>query len=465
MVGLKHFSVFACLVLTTSLTTYAQTAEPQDTTTTIITLEEALQIALSENASVKVADKEITRTGYARKGSYASLYPDISASASFQRTLKKQKMYMDGIPGMEDGMEVGRWNTWNAGVSASMPLINAQLWESLKISDKDVELAVEKARDSRLQMVTQVKNAYFACLLAKEAYDVYTRVYENAVENLEQTQLKYNAQRASELDLARAKTNVASAVPNMYDAESNIILTLWQLKAVMGVDLEANIDVAGSLSDWAGHMLYDTGELASIDLDRNSTMRQLAIQADQLASSVKMQQFANIPSLALAFSYSFNAMENEWNFSEYKWSPYSYVGISLSIPIFAGGRRSMAIKQAKVQATELDIQRINTERQLKIAIRQYLNTMDTQIKSMSSAQSAVESAQKAYDIASKSYSVGRSTLTDLNVSQLALTQAQLTVSQAIYYFLVAKSNLEEVLGADFIDEQGNVQLNKTYGNE
>ena len=62
---------------------------------TIITLEQALQIALSENASVKVADKEIERTGYARKGSYASLYPSVDGSGMFQRTIKKQVMYMD----------------------------------------------------------------------------------------------------------------------------------------------------------------------------------------------------------------------------------------------------------------------------------------------------------------------------------------------------------------------------------
>jgi len=465
MIGTKLLSAAVCLLLTSLSVSYAQEAATQDSSTTIITLEEALQIALSENASVKIADQEIVRTGYARKGTYSSLYPDINISASFQRTLKKQKMYVDNVPGMESGMEVGRWNMASAGLTASMPLINAQLWESLKISDMDVELAVEKARGSRLEMVTQVKKAYFACLLAREAYDVYTRVYENAVENLQQTQLKYNAQRASELDLTRAKTNVASAVPNMYDAESNIILTLWQLKAVMGVDLEADIDVAGSLSDWVDHMLYDAAQLSAMELDRNATMRQLAIQADQLAASVKMQQYANIPSLSLSFSYSYNASDNGWNFTQYNWNPYSYAGISLNIPIFAGGRRSNAIRQAKVKATELDIQRMNTERQLKISIRQYLNTMDTQMKSMSSAQSAVESAQKAYDIASKSYNVGRSTLTDLNVSQLALTQAQLTVSQAIYYFLVAKSGLEEILGADFIDGDGNVQLNKTYDNE
>ena len=73
-------------------------AQAADTTAapTLLSLEDALRIALSENASVKVADREIERTGYARKGTYAALYPQINGSASYQRTIKKQVMYMDG---------------------------------------------------------------------------------------------------------------------------------------------------------------------------------------------------------------------------------------------------------------------------------------------------------------------------------------------------------------------------------
>ena len=482
-------------------------AAPQETVAeapAVITLEQALQIALSENASVKVADKEIERTGYARKGSYAALFPSIDGSASYQRTIKKQVMYMDGggfdigsmlgetlgtylmplymqhpdVPfptpqqpeeeeggGSNEGFQVGRWNTWSAGISASMPLVNAQLWKSLRISDQDVELAVEKARGSRLETVTQVKQAFFACLLAREAFNVYKSVYENAYENLQQIQRKYNAQKASELDLTRAKTTLANAIPNVYDAESSMILSLWQLKAVMGVDLEENIDVAGSLGDYAEHMFYDLHSSEELDLENNTTLRQLAIQAEQLANTIQLQKYASLPSLAMSFSYNLNAMTNDFKFSEYKWSPYSFVGLSLNIPIFAGGKRANAVRQANVQAAELDIQRANTERQLKIAIRQYLNTMETSMKSYSAAQSAVETAQKAYDIARKSYDVGRSTLTDLNDAQLGLTQTQLTLSQAVYNFVVAKANLESTLGADFIDAQGNVQLNNTYDNE
>ena len=64
-------------------------------TPVVISLEQALKIALSENIAVKVADKEIERTKYAKKGTYASLFPQIDASGAYQRTIKKQVMYMD----------------------------------------------------------------------------------------------------------------------------------------------------------------------------------------------------------------------------------------------------------------------------------------------------------------------------------------------------------------------------------
>lgn len=415
-----------------------------------ITLGEALQIALSENPSVKVADKEIEVKKYAKKGSYAALFPDVNASGSFNRTLKKQVMTMD-MGGQSMSIEVGRWNTVNGGVSATMPLVNAQLWKSLKISGEDVELAVEKARSSRLEMVNQVKQAWYGVLLAKEADKVYRSVYENAVQNCELTEKKYNASRASELDLTRAKTSVANAVPGMYQAENAVYLALWQLKAVMGIDLDAAVDVADSLNAYAGELgsgLFPDAE----DLSGNSSLRQLEMQAEQLANSIKVQKYANLPSLALAASYTVNAMENELNFSQYDWFPYSYVALSLSIPIFAGGKRHSAVRQARLQAEELDIQRENTERQLRIAIRQSLSTMETAAKSYTSALDALESAEKAYDIASKSYEVGRSTLTDLNDARLALTQAQLSASQAIYNYVVAKAGLESTLGTDYTEQ-------------
>ena len=443
---------------------------------TVLSLEQAIRIALSENIAIRVADKDIERAEYARKGSYASLFPQVDGSGSYSRTIKKQVMYMDfdmgsmmgGGGGGNDeasgaetkaggggggaskggGIEVGRWNTFSTGIQASMPLVNAQLWKSIKISGQDVELAVERARSSRLETVTQVKQAFYGVLLAKEAFKVYKEVYENALENFQQTEMKYNVDKASELEYQRAKSTVQNAIPNVYDAENSVVLGLWQLKAVMGIDLDEDIDVAGSLMDYSLTMFRDIHENDDVTLEKNSSLRQLAIQAEELANTIKMQQYASLPSLALTFSYSINAMTNDFVFKEFNWSPYSAAGLSLSIPIFAGGRRSNAVKQARNQHEQLVLQTENTERQLRVAIRQYLNQMETAMKNFDAAGAGVETARKAYDIAAKSYNLGRSTITELNDAQLALTQAQLAQSQAVYNFIVAKANLEQTLGND-----------------
>ena len=418
-------------------------------TPVVITLEQALEIALSENVSVKVADMEIQRIGYAKKGAYAALFPQIDVVGSYQRTIKKQAMYMSMGEGQEPmKIEVGMFNTLNASASAALPLVSAQLWKSIKISGMDVELAVEKARSSRLETVTQVKNSYFAILFAKEAFEVYKSVYENAMDNFKEVQKKYDAQKVSEFELVRAKTTVEQAIPNVYNAESTVILALWQLKAVLGVDLDTNIDVAGKLSDYSQQMFYDIHQHDSVSLDNNSAMKQLAIQTEMLAETVKLQKYANIPTLAASFNFSYMSMANDVAFKNFPWIPYSTAGISLSIPIFAGGKRYQAIRQAKNQYEQVKLQADNTERQLMIAVRQNLNTMEMNMKSYYAAQNAVASAQKAYDIAEAAYRVGRSTLIELNDAQLALTQSRLAESQAIYNFVVAKAQLEQTIGQE-----------------
>ena len=500
---LKRFALLAASAFLAfpALAQYQDAAPQPEAGKVVLSLEDALKVALSENTSVKVADMEIERQQYARKGSYAALLPQVSASGMYSYALKKQKVYFGsdkqddeggssggggmagmmaslmnpimyyieqlyagtGVPfvpyvdpdaGKESGgssepMEMGRTHSVTFGLSAQMPVVNFQLWESLRLTGDQVELAVEQARESRLGTVASVKQAFYGILFAKEAYKVYNSVYENAVENFRLTEMRYNAAKASELDLTRAKANVAAAIPNLYNAENSVELALWQLKAVMGVDLDRNIDIAGALEDYAGQMFSDIAEGERASLDGNSQLRQLAQQAEMLSRQIRMQQYAYLPTLALTFSYSYLTQSDIFNLSQWKWFPSSTIGLSLSIPIFSGGQRYHAIKQTRVQADELDLQRENAERQLRIGIRQSLGTMDTAMRTYDASKEALASAEKAYDIAVKSYQLGKSTLTDLNNVELTLTQSRLAVSQAIYNFVIAKAGLEQTLGYDF----------------
>ena len=481
---------------------YQETSPEKADSTLVLSLDDALKIALSENTSIKVADMEIKRQKYAKKSAYGALYPQISATGMYSYAIKKQKVFFgsddtgdSGSSGSSGGMssmmsgvlepimyyiqqlydatntpfipyvapettggtssepiEMGRRNQVQFSISAALQLVNLQLWESLRLTKDQVELTIEKARESRLSTVTSVKQAYYAVLMAKASYDVYNAVLENAAHNLKLTESRYNVQKASAMDLARAQSTYAAAIPNLYNAENAIRLGLWQLKAVMGIALDTPIDIEGELSDYAETMFRDLTEGENSDLEKNSQLRQLATQAEILARQIRMQQYAYIPTLNLSLTYNYYTQSDKFNLSQWKWLPSSTAVVTLTIPIFSGGQRYYTIKQTRVQADELQLQRENTERQLRISIRQNLNNMSTAMKTYDAASEALKSAEKAYDVASKSYEVGKTTFTDLNNTELTLTQTRLQSAQAVYNFMVAKATLEQTLGYDFTQE-------------
>lgn len=415
-----------------------------------ITLEEAIEIALSESNTIKIADMTIEKTGYAKKGAYSALYPNISATGNYQRTLKKQVMAME-MAGQAMEIEVGMSNNVSAGVTAAMPLVNAQLWQSLKLSALDVELAIEQARSSKISLVSQVKQSFYAVLLAKEAYNVYKEVYDNAQKNFEDVEKKYNVGKASEFEYLRAKVNVNNAEPEVFNAESSVELAIWQLKAIMGIDLNTELDVEGELKDYTEELIVMTLAASdTVSFENNTNLLQLRLQDEMLSQTIKMTKFQYIPTLSASFAYNYNAMGNTFDMS---WNPYSVVALSLNIPIFDGFSKRNNIRQYKKTQDILRLNIEDTERNLNIALENYRDQMNTSVKRFTAAEATLEMAQKSYDISEKMYEVGKATLVELNDAQLALTQAQLTMSQAIYQFMINKASIEELMGVEYITEE------------
>lgn len=439
--------------------TLPSTAYAQDTLR--LSLDKALEIALSESPTVKVANQEVSKKKYARKGAYAALFPQVNFSMDYNRTLKKQVMYMDmdmdgtedalppgmDMSSMNEGFEVGRTHNWNTGFSAAMPLVNVSLWKSLSISGTDVELAVEKARSSKLAMCNEVKKSFFGVLLASDSYRVFKQSYENALQNYRDIQQKFEQGAVAEYDLIRADVRVKNTEPNVLQAESSMALAQWRLKALMGMDLDLPVSCEGELTDFKSDLFADYMKADTL-LSENSELRQLALQSDQLRKTLQVRKFDYLPTLSLTGMYQWTAMSNEFQFNKYRWNPYSVVGLSLKIPITSGGDKYFKIRQAQISLNQLSMQREDTRRNLQLAVRQQVDNMRTCVKRFDAAQKGVGQAERGYLIAQKRYDTGAGTLLELNDAELALTQARLNFNQSIYDYLVAKSELDKVLGKD-----------------
>lgn len=440
--GTRRVKLIACIAIAMFV---SRNSKAQDSLR--LSLNEVLEIALSDNPTIQVADQEIELKRYVKKETIAGLFPDISASGVMQDALKLQSMKM----GMEDQepmiIKMGQKYTMNATFNLSLPLVAPQLWKTIKLNQKDVELAMEVARSSKIDMVNQVKNAYYSLLLAKDAYKALSASYKTAEMNAQFVTSNYEQGLASEYDKLVADVQFRNIKPQMVNGENAVKLAILNLKVLMGVDVNQPIIFTGELDNYETEMLSDYMYLKNdTSLVDNSVIKQFDIQAEQIRESEKINKMGYVPTLALGLNYGWQAMHKDLRMKNYDWFPGSVLSFSLSVPIFDGGKKYYKTKQNNISYGNLLLQRENTVRQLELSVQNSLDNISTAIEQVTSNKESVIQADKAYSISQKRYAVGSGTLLEMNTSETALTQARLQYAQSIYDYLAAKANLEATLG-------------------
>lgn len=411
---------------------------------TPLTRQQCLEIALRDNPTVLIADMEVKKVNYAKKETLAKLFPQIDFSASYQRSIELQTIRMN-MGGESQSLKMGSDNSWNMGFSAQMPLINPTLWKSISISDTQILANLESARTSRIDIIDNVNRAYYALLLANDSREVVRKNHEIAVMNHEVYRKQFEAGTASEYDVLRSSVQVKNLEPELLQADIAVRQCLLQLKVLMGIDVEADIEAAENLEQYRRDM-YSMPSAQVPDLNGNTSLRELDIQTRLADKNIDLKKFAWLPTLGASFNLSWMALSNGNAFKNQQFNPYSTVGLQLSVPIFSGGSKYYGFKQAQVQRRELDLQRENLVKSLTMQAELAIDNINREAAQIESSQAGVEQAAKAYGIMQKSFDIGAATYLELRDSELANTQAQLAYLQSIYNYLCSTSELEKLLG-------------------
>ena len=384
--------------------------------------QECVSIALQDNPTIRVADLEVKRMDYSKRETLASVFPNIDFSGAYQRTIKLQTVSMN-MGGQTQQFKMGTDNNWNFGFSASMPLVNAQLWKAIQISDTQILSAMEDARASRLDLVNNINKAYYALLLADASRNVIKANYDIAKMNAEIYRKQFE------------------------QADISVKQASLMLKILMGMDHEVTVMPNITLKDMQREMYgYHLG--TERDLSQNTSLRTLDIQTKMLKQSLTAKKFAWIPTLGISYNMNWNAMSSGNALKNQQFNPYSNIGIALQVPIFNGLGRLNAVKQAQVQVKEMTFQRENLVNNLNMQVDLALDNLNKQVKQISSSEQGMKQAQKAYDIMQKSFEIGAATYLNLRDAEVANTSAQLSYLQAIYNYLVSTSELDTLLGKE-----------------
>lgn len=448
---------YLCLICVGLMSLGVATAQQSGEVLTL-SIDEAIELALSDNPTVKVANLEIERYDYVRKQTLASLYPSVDVSGQYSLAIRRQEM--------AEGFSFGGKNTFNLGGSVALPLFVPAIYEQLKMTRTQMESAVESARATRIDMVASVRSAYYNVLLAEQSLAVLKEAIKTTEQVVKNTENLYKNGLASEYDYLTAEVQLSNLKPQVLQTENAIGLTKLQLKMYLSIPEGVDIAVVGTLDGFRDAVLLN--EEFSYNIEDNTTVRSLDIQAKMLKHQERLIQSSRMPSIAAFGQVSYMGQERvdlsglmgggipraaAAEQSKFWWQTPISVGAQISIPIFAGFKKTNQLREVRNQMAQLNIQREYAEQGIRLQIEQAVNTLLTARETMLSNELTVQQAEKAYNISLTRYNAGAGTILELNSSQLSLTQAQLSYSQSIYDYLSAYASYEKTLGKEYSVEE------------
>ena len=384
-----------------------------------LTLGEALDLALSENPTVKVAEMEVQRFDYVKRQTWGSWIPQISVGGTYTRSIVKQSM--------TKGLSFGADNTLAAQGDATWTL-------------------------------------FYNILLAEQSLEVLRESQATVQRTVDDTRLQYDNGLASEYDLLTAQVQLSNLKPSILQTENSIRLAKLMLKMYLSIPENVEIEVVGELDAMRDAVLAGTDGLTT-DVQDNSDLRTLELQEDLLKRQLKVANAGRMPTVTAFFTATYTGNDidmTKLNFggaeggqpgdvldgSKFWWQHPMSAGLQVSIPIFSGLTKMNRSREIKNQISQIGLQRDYARQQIDVEVRAALNDLLTARETMYAQELTVAQARKAYSISDTRYRAGAGTILELNSAQLAQTQAELNFSQAIFDYLTAKAEYDRIVGKE-----------------
>lgn len=411
-----------------------------------VTLTSALARVETENLQLRAASDGVKQAEAAQWERWGALLPTVDASGAYNRHLKKPVIFLpEGSP-MGSVLELGSDNSYQATVSAALPLFALPAYRNIAMGKTDKAIAVETKRGTRIDLRSSVRLGFANCLLAKESRLVVEQSLQTAQATLENVKNMASQGMVSEYDKVRAEVQVSNLKPLVLQARQGEEVAFLTLRSLIGIADTIPIDVDGDLESILSG--YEASAHAVGELTANSNLKLLKLQEQRLSQQQRIVRAGHYPMLSAFANYQWQTQANDFNFDKYHWVEIALVGVQLNIPLFAGFTKYHQEQQLKIGVQRAAWQRSYTEQQLGIQRHALQEQMASARESMQACKEAVDLAQRGVTIARGRYNAGAGTILELTDAQMAHVQANLNYYKAMFDYIKAAVEQDKLEGRE-----------------
>ena len=402
-----------------------------------ITVDEAVAFALENQPNIRARLGDYAAAKYRVDQALAPLLPQVAASVSTSRS-QTTILTTSALTGITSAIQVNRDFSDTLAMQITLSQLLFDFGKNAASTDAARKLSEVALEDVELQrqLITQsVKQAYTNINFAQRLIRVNEQALQRAELNLRSARGFFEVGTRPKSDVTRAEVDVANARVDVIRARNAERIARVALNTAMGLRANAPTQVLDTLVYQPSNM--DRVKLMEDALKRRPELRQARLRAGSAEALVRRTFRDFFPDITGSGAYGGirSTLDEAWSAT-----------LSLQWSIFDGGNRIARYRearanydaaQARVKATELDIERDVEQTQITV------NEAEERIQA---AQKAVESAQENFRLAQGRFDAGVGTILELTDAQLALTQAQNLEAQALADYRIALSNLDRAVG-------------------
>lgn len=438
--------VFVLLMHTPVVVSYAQSPASEDRSVLVLDVDKAVAIALEQNPRIQVVEKDAEISAAEVRAIRSLALPRLSLHTTYSRNIKKPAFFAR-FGGQTQKIEIGSNNAINTSLDFSQRIFESGqlgMGKAIEISRLLAESANLAVRQTRSEVIFEVRRAFYAVLLNEQVVNVLQEAAEQARAHLENVRSQFEQGVAAEFDVLRAQVQVAEVQPQLISARNNLELAKNMLKNALGLPLDQPLQLDGSL-DVRPLPLQSMQDMLAEGLRRRPELQRLEMGERIAGLNVSVQKGSRLPSISIGASYLFQGQSNDFQFSPLERNTSLTANVNLRFSLFDGFETSAKIQKAKAELEQIRRQKAQVHQAVEIEILQAAQQVIEAGERLMAQQQSVRQAEKAYQIAEVRYEQGIGTQLELFDARVALSRIKLNYWQAAFDYRVARFAWEKAM--------------------
>ncbi|MBN1639286.1 MAG: TolC family protein [Ignavibacteriales bacterium] len=377
--------------------------------------------------------------------SYLNFLPSITYQGVGVHNLE-----LPSIVFMGQKFTMGTNYSYQHAITATLPLFTGgSRYFNIKVQNYLQKSLSEELKGKEEEVVFQTLQAYYGIILANELSTTALDAVEVAESNLKQVQLFYDVGTATQLDLQRALAQYYSTIPQLESAESNRILAYQNLKMLLDIPLEDSVVVIDTLStkDFLDSFKQtELNEYKNLSLQHRSELKSLGYQIDASNQGENMVLSSFFPTIVLSGNLQYQAFTDENNVQWKDYSRSKAITLSISWPLFEGGKRYINYQIAQIRTEQMKLIQKQSQTQISLEVEQNFYRFNESVKNLQSLEEAMKQSKESLRLSNLLYGEGMSTQIDILNAQLLYNSSRIQYLQGIYNYNINQLKLLKSIG-------------------